>query len=102
MICTICGKPIVLVPSAAERAKKFGGKPSDYSNLFREHAECALEKRKRETKEVVDRLAKELKFDEWQPVTDRKAAVRLKLALNHRICVDVDGDQFMAYKLPEK
>jgi len=52
MNCTICGKPIVLMPSASARAKKFGGKPSDYSKLFREHADCALEKRQHETSEL--------------------------------------------------
>lgn len=45
MNCTICGKPVVLVPSASERAKKFGGKPSDYTKLFTAHAACQLEKR---------------------------------------------------------
>jgi len=49
MKCTICGKPIVLVPSAAERAKKHGGKASDYTKLFTTHSECALVKRKEET-----------------------------------------------------
>jgi len=29
MDCTICGRPIELVPSAAERAKKYGGKPKE-------------------------------------------------------------------------
>jgi hypothetical protein len=40
--CTLCNNPIVLVPSAAERAKKFGGKPSDYTKLFTVHAACAI------------------------------------------------------------
>ncbi len=40
MNCSICNKPIILKPSAAERAKKFGGKPSDYTRLFTTHAEC--------------------------------------------------------------
>jgi hypothetical protein len=48
MNCTICGKPIVLVPSATERAKKFGGKPSDYTRLFTTHSTCAVEKRSAE------------------------------------------------------
>lgn len=45
MKCTICDKPIVLVPSAAERAKKFGGKPSDYTKLFTEHSQCTIDRR---------------------------------------------------------
>ena len=49
MKCTICGKEVVLVPSASERAERFGGKPSDYTQLFPAHAECALRKRDEET-----------------------------------------------------
>ena len=53
--CTICGKPVVLVPSASERAKKFGGKPSDYVKLFPTHTSCALKKRQEETSELIRR-----------------------------------------------
>lgn len=51
--CTICGKSIVLVPSAAERAEKYGGKPSDYTNLFTTHHACAIAQRNRETSELI-------------------------------------------------
>lgn len=53
MNCTICGKPIQLVPSAKERAKKFGGKPSDYTKLFTTHADCLIEKRNQETLDLI-------------------------------------------------
>ena len=53
MNCTICGKPITLVPSAVERARKCGGTPKDYTDLFREHADCAIAKRQRETSELI-------------------------------------------------
>lgn len=53
--CTICRKPIVLTPSAAERAKRFGGKPSDYAALFTEHADCTIAKRDRESRELMAR-----------------------------------------------
>ena len=56
MKCTICHKEIVLRPTAAERAAKFGGKPSDYTKLFTTHASCTLAKRKRETSELCERL----------------------------------------------
>jgi len=46
--CTICNKPIILKPSATERAKKFGGKPSDYTKLFKVHSACFLMKRAKE------------------------------------------------------
>ena len=40
MLCTICNKPIVLVPSAAERSAKYGQPASFYTSLFRQHTEC--------------------------------------------------------------
>ena len=54
--CTICHQPIVLVPSAAERAQKFGGKPADYTNLFTTHADCFLKQREQGTTELIQRL----------------------------------------------
>jgi DNA-binding ferritin-like protein len=59
MDCTICGKPITLVPSAAERAKKYGGKPSDYTKLFTAHSTCEVEKRSAASVALMRRLAKE-------------------------------------------
>lgn len=56
MNCAICHKPIKLVPSAAERAKKFGGKPSDYTKLFTEHAECVIRKRQTETVALMRKI----------------------------------------------
>ena len=53
--CTICGKPIVLVPSAKERAAKYGGKPSDYTKLFTEHAQCTVDKRSEEARQLMQR-----------------------------------------------
>lgn len=49
MNCTICKRPIVLQPSAIERAAKFGGKPSDYTKLFTIHADCQLKARQEAT-----------------------------------------------------
>ena len=43
--CDVCGKEIVLSPSATERAQKYGGKPSDYLNLFRVCTDCLFEMR---------------------------------------------------------
>lgn len=53
MNCSHCGKTIVLVPSAKERAAKFGGKPSDYTKLFTIHSDCQIEKRNAETTEPI-------------------------------------------------
>jgi hypothetical protein len=44
------------VPSAQERADKYGGKPSDYTNLFTQHSTCAIYKRERETRHLMHRL----------------------------------------------
>lgn len=47
MNCTICGKPVVLVPSAAERARSdvTGKTAAYYTSLFPTHAACTLAKR---------------------------------------------------------
>ena len=55
MNCTICGKRIVLNPSAKERAKKYGGKPSDYTRLFTTHVDCQIRKREKEVKALMHR-----------------------------------------------
>ena len=41
MKCQHCGYEIVLRPSATARAKKFGGKPADYTAQFTAHSACA-------------------------------------------------------------
>lgn len=56
MKCTICHEEVVLVPSAAERAKKFGGPPSQYTKRFTEHSTCITRKRNAETLELLKRL----------------------------------------------
>lgn len=58
MNCNICGKPVVLVPSARERAEKYGGSPDDYTKLFTSHADCFIEKRRKDTAELMRRLNK--------------------------------------------
>jgi 5-methylcytosine-specific restriction endonuclease McrA len=62
--CTECGKPIVLNPSAEHRARKSGGKPSDYTDLFTIHSDCLIQKRNAETIELIKRIngKKELDF----------------------------------------
>ncbi len=57
--CTICGKKIVLVPSAEERAAKFGGKASDYPKLFTTHSDCAVKQRSQESTDLMRRIAAE-------------------------------------------
>jgi hypothetical protein len=62
MNCTICGKPIVLIPSAAERARRdvTGKTAAYYTSLFTEHAQCTIDKRNRETSELIARQSKKL------------------------------------------
>ena len=43
--CTKCGQPIVLVPSALERSKKYGETPQHYINLFRTCTACIMQDR---------------------------------------------------------
>lgn len=56
MNCRICNKPVVLVPSATERAAKFGGEPADYTALFTTHSKCQLAKREQDTLALIRRL----------------------------------------------
>lgn len=58
MLCKHCHKEIVLVPSAAERTKKYGGTPNDYTRLFEYHAACQLELREQGTRELMQRLTR--------------------------------------------
>lgn len=57
MDCTICGKPIVLVPSAQDRAKATGLPASHFTSLFREHSTCILAKREKDTLELIRRTS---------------------------------------------
>lgn len=58
--CIHCKKPIILVPSAEERAAKdISGLPASfYRNHFTEHTECALAKRKAETTALMQSQSK--------------------------------------------
>lgn len=56
--CNICNTPIVLVPSAEERARKYGGTPQHYINQFTAHADCIIKKRAQEAVELVRLLSK--------------------------------------------
>lgn len=53
--CTICGEPVVLVPSAAERARQSGLPAAYYLNLFTSHSDCFIAKRERETNGLIRR-----------------------------------------------
>lgn len=56
MNCTICGRPVVLNPSAQERAEKYGGTAQDYIKLFPQHAQCILNKRNKDTAALIKRI----------------------------------------------
>jgi len=58
MNCTICGKPVTLIPSASERAAKYGGKASDYTAIFTAHAQCTIDKRNADTLGLIKKLKK--------------------------------------------
>lgn len=61
MNCIICGKPISLSPSAAERAAKdtAGNPPSYYTQLFTVHTQCVLDKRAADTSALMRKLSGE-------------------------------------------
>lgn len=61
MKCTICNKEVVLIPSASERAKKYGGNPSDYTALFTTHSECFLARREADTLALMRRIVSDAK-----------------------------------------
>jgi hypothetical protein len=65
MNCTICEKPIVLVPSAQERARKdMAGHPASYYiKLFTTHTACFLRKRKEETSALMKRIREQQAHD---------------------------------------
>lgn len=56
MNCTICKKPIVLTPSAKERAAKFGGTPESYTRLFTAHGTCQVAQRSQDAIEAMRRI----------------------------------------------
>ena len=53
MNCIHCGKPIVLTPTAQERARKYGNTPAYYTSLFTEHAQCAIDSRAQGDRELL-------------------------------------------------
>lgn len=57
MKCNYCGKPIILNPSAEDRAKKYvtGKTAAYYESLFTIHAQCQIDKRNTETLELMKR-----------------------------------------------
>lgn len=59
MNCLLCGKPVILIPSAKERADKYGKPASYHTNLFKTHTDCELKKRAEDTSELMYRLNKE-------------------------------------------
>ena len=56
MKCSICHKEIKLIPSAEERADKYGGKPTDYTKLFTTHADCFIKQRELDTKNLIQKI----------------------------------------------
>lgn len=55
-ICKYCGKPVILIPSAAERVKKFGMTVKYYLDLFPSHTKCLEEQHNKETLELQLRI----------------------------------------------
>ena len=58
MNCKHCAKPVVLMPSAVDRAARYGGTPADYTRLFPVHAACALRAREADLAALLARGGK--------------------------------------------
>lgn len=58
MLCNICNRKIVLIPSAEERAARdVTGKSAEYyRSLFKTHSECLIEKRNSDTIELIQKI----------------------------------------------
>lgn len=54
--CAHCGKPVILSPSAAARAKKYGETPEYYRRLFPSHTECVLRARQDDLSKLLARV----------------------------------------------
>ena len=54
--CYICGKPIVLEPSAKERSRATGYPASFFRALFTTHSECAIRDREERTIKLMRRI----------------------------------------------
>lgn len=56
--CTICGKDVVLTPSAKIRSErdKSGRSAQDYLDLFPTHGACAVAKRSQESRDTMARI----------------------------------------------
>lgn len=56
MKCRLCNQEIILVPSAEERAKKYGGTAQFYTKLFTVHGECQVRKNRQDSKKLIEKL----------------------------------------------
>lgn len=56
--CRICKEEIVLIPSAAARAKNYGETPSFYTDLFKTHSHCAVQERSQQSIKLMTSSAK--------------------------------------------
>lgn len=55
---TICGKPVILSPTARERSLATGKPASEFEAIFTAHADCQLAKREEETRKLIARIYK--------------------------------------------
>lgn len=56
MTCRHCQKPVVLHPTAAQRAERYGGTPREYTLLFPNHADCVVKAREQEAIDLLRSL----------------------------------------------
>lgn len=63
-ICSYCQKPVILSPSASERAAKNGGRPADYIALFPNHSTCSVRARSEQSRDLMRQLVQARKANQ--------------------------------------
>ena len=79
--CKFCGKPVTLIPSAAERARKSGEHPSHFKALFPNHAECEIASR---SKDSIDAARQRVLRDKKSEVILKNKPVKEETTYDHQ------------------
>ena len=57
MNCTYCNKPVILTPSAEERAARSNQTAAYYESLFTSHSDCFIRARNEATLQLIRTIA---------------------------------------------
>jgi hypothetical protein len=57
MACKYCGEPVVLMPSAEQRARRYNDHPAAYyTALFPDHVSCVIKNNTDEVHKLMNRI----------------------------------------------